>query len=260
MTQVVVLGNTGMVGHAMVLALSQGNDLRVLSYGRNMIDALDDSTLNNLWGNIDYVINCVGIIWQAQPTNPTVMSRVNTTFPWRLQARCEEIGAKLIHVSTDCVFTGKQGHYTEKDQPDSLDTYGLSKYLGEPNGAMVIRTSIIGREQGTQRSLLEWARSKAGTQVNGYTNHFWNGVTSREFGRICGDIIRKDLWEADTFHVHADPITKHDLLKLLSTHYGLNLDIVPHDTPERVDRTLASVKPLCGKLNIPTIVQMVKEL
>lgn len=248
-----------MVGHTLVEELVFGGQFTVWPCPRSVVEATDESTLKNLV-DVDYVINCVGIIWQAQNPNDTETSVVNTSFPWRLQKRCEDIGAKLIHVSTDCVFTGKKGNYTEEDLPDELKTYGLTKFLGEPNGAMVLRTSIIGPESTHKRSFLEWARKSADTQVKGFTNHIWNGVTSKEYARICTDIIAKGLWAPEVFHLHSNAVSKHDLLKLIDARYDLKLDIVPYDDAVRIDRTLATVKPLCSQLNIPTIEQMVKEL
>lgn len=259
MTRVAVLGSTGMVGHTVVERLVLDGRFTVWPCPRRVIEATDETTLKRLV-DVDYVINCVGIIWQAQNPNDAETSLVNTTFPWRLQQRCEDIGARLIHVSTDCVFTGKKGGYTEDDAPDELKTYGLTKFLGEPNGAMVLRTSIIGPEVKSKRSFLEWARSSADTQVKGFTNHIWNGVTSLEYARICADIMAKGLWQPEVFHLHSNALSKHDLLSLLNDRYQLNLDIVPYDDATRIDRTLASVKPLCANLAIPSIEQMVKEI
>jgi dTDP-4-dehydrorhamnose reductase len=209
----------------------------------------------------DFVINCAGIIRQIEDTDVHNLLRVNGVFPWRLQDRCEQVGAKLIHASTDCVFSGKRGSYTELDKPDAIDFYGLSKSLGEPRDAMIIRTSIIGREIKTSRSLLEWAISHTNETIDGYIDHFWNGITSRAYAKACVKIMIDGLWSPGIHHVFSTSVTKHDLLCKISNVYGLNLKVKPvkkHDVP--VDMTLATMKSLCAFLAIPDIDTMLHEL
>lgn len=260
---VAVLGSTGMLGHAVVGALAQDPRFTVVPFCRaNGFDALS-SDFGWMRGDneFDYVINCAGVIWQARNPSRQDTFFTNSVFPHRLSDKCRRSGARLIHVSTDCVFTGKEGNYTEGDPPDADDDYGFSKRLGEPEKAMVIRSSVIGRELATRRSFLEWAISSRGTRVNGYRNHVWNGVTTDEYARICADIMASGSFEEGVHHVHSPvPITKYALLQAINERFDLGLDIVPVDAPESVDRTLATIRPLCQQLSVPDIYTMVSRL
>jgi dTDP-4-dehydrorhamnose reductase len=261
--RVAVLGSTGMLGHAVTTDLRADPRFAVLGFSRwlgsdRYIDALHPE-FDGIH-DMDYVINCIGIVWQAKNPNRGDVFYVNGVFPWRLQAHCAAVGAKLIHVSTDCVFSGKRGAYTEADNPDPTDDYGLSKVIGEPKDSMVLRTSVIGHELRTKRSLLEWAISNSGKQIDGYIDHVWNGVTSHEFASICTKIMMGGLWEPGIHHVFSTPITKHQLLRRLSDVLGLKLQVKPVETPTPVNRTLSTVKPLCSKLVIPNNLTMINDL
>jgi dTDP-4-dehydrorhamnose reductase len=258
---VVVLGSTGMLGHTVVECLSADPRFRVIGCSRRgtacHINALD--FVLNVPEETDYVINCIGIIPQAQNHNRKEMFHVNAFFPWRLQVLCASMGIKLIQVSTDCVFSGLVGGYAETDDTDEAGDYGFSKSLGEPEGAMVLRTSIIGYEIDTQRSLLGWALANKGKQVTGYTNHLWNGLTAREYARICADIMVGDLWQPGINHIHSTTVSKHDLLCKLNDALDLNLKIIAI-SPKPVNRTLTTVRPLNGLLNVPDIDTMIANL
>ena len=174
---------------------------------------------------------------------------------------CEKFGSRLIHITTDCVFSGQKGKYTEEDVHDCLDFYGKTKSLGEPTNAMVIRTSIIGEELSGKVSLIEWAKSNAGKNVRGFVNHFWNGVTTLQYAKICQNIVENDYYQKGKFHVFSpEDVTKHDLLEIVSNKFDLNLEIQSYRTPMDVDRTLRSNNRLVEKLKIPSIDAQVEEL
>jgi dTDP-4-dehydrorhamnose reductase len=257
---VAVYGCTGMLGHTVAERLASDHRFNVVRCGRKPgcdfhIDMFDPRV-----PDVDYVINCAGVIWQAQNLDRRESFHVNSVAPWLLQERCARKGVKLIQVSTDCVFSGQAGAYTEIVEPDETGDYGFSKRLGEPFGAMVLRTSVIGREVGTNRSFLGWALANRGKQVNGFTNHMWNGVTSREYARICGDIMLKNLWEEGVHHFYSTSLSKHDLLRKLNNALDLHLEIVPVAAPKAVDRTLSTVRSLCNQLDIPDIDTMIARL
>lgn len=181
----------------------------------------------------DVLVNCIGIVKQsALAENETVSRRVNTELPRQLAARMQSAGSRLIHISTDCVFSGGRGRYVETDTPDPVDLYGLSKLDGEVRGpgCTVLRTSFIGREICHRFGLLEWALAQRGKQVKGYTRSIFSGLTSVEMRKVIelaagfsGDL--SGLW-----HVAAQPISKFDLLTQINRAFSLDLDIVPDDT------------------------------
>jgi dTDP-4-dehydrorhamnose reductase len=260
--RVAVFGSTGMLGHTVAGCLASDELFHVVRCGRKPgcdfhADLLDPDVQVP---DVDYVINCAGIIWQAQNPDRREAFHVNSVAPWVLQERCQRKGVKLIQVSTDCVFSGKQGEYTETMTPDETGDYGFSKRLGEPAGAMVLRTSVIGREINTNRSFLGWALANRGKRVNGYTNHMWNGVTSQEYARICGDIMAHELWEPGVHHLYSTSLSKYDLLRKLNDALDLRLEINPVEVPVACDRTMSTVKPLCNLLSIPDIDTMIAGL
>jgi dTDP-4-dehydrorhamnose reductase len=189
----------------------------------------------------DVLINCVGIVKQlASANDPLVAIPINSVFPHRLARLSDLIGARVIHVSTDCVFTGRKGSYVESDTPDAEDLYGRSKLLGEidyPN-AVTLRTSIIGREIATRNGLVEWFLAQSG-RVRGYRRAIFSGLTTDELVRVIADriIARRDL--RGVYHVSVDPISKFDLLTIVKEIYGTDTEIDPDDSVA-IDRSLNS--------------------
>ncbi|GHT01690.1 NAD(P)-dependent oxidoreductase [Synergistales bacterium] len=258
--KILVLGGTGMLGSAVTRHFSAYYD-NVASTSRGQFDALKDN-FDVLPTGFDYVINCIGVIKHFMERDPAGAIAVNALFPWRLAGWCEKSGAKLIHISTDCVYSGQKGKYVESDPHDALDAYGKTKSLGECYGrAMVLRTSIIGEEIGSGVSLLAWTKRQKGKTVGGYVNHFWNGVTTDRYAQICDQIIRGRLYETGLFHIYAaDDVSKHDMLLMFDRRYNLGLSVLPKTPTPAIDRTLRTEKALCAKLNIPTVEQMINEM
>jgi dTDP-4-dehydrorhamnose reductase len=222
-----------------------------------------------LKSNYDYVINCIGKIKpeidESDPVSVKEAVLVNSVFPRELAAHCQNEGIKLIHVSTDCVFSGEVDNcvgYTEIDIPDPQDVYGRSKALGEcPEDCMVLRTSVIGEELGTQKSLIEWVKSQDGKEVNGYLNHLWSGLTSLQFADCCTQIMTADWWNPGLFHLFTkDPVTKYDLLGCIAEAFDIDLKINPVNAGTRVNRSLNSFSDLNDNLNISTILEQFKLL
>ena len=188
----------------------------------------------------DAVVNCIGIVKQAvEDPEPTI--RVNALFPHQLAAACRERDARLIHVSTDCVFSGKAGGYVESDLPDPVDTYGRSKLLGEPAipGALTIRTSMIGRELATRHGLLEWFLAQSGGSVRGFERAVFSGPTTPVLSRAIADIVERHEALDGVCHVSAEPIAKHDLLLQLRDAFELDVEVEPDDSIV-IDRSLDS--------------------
>jgi dTDP-4-dehydrorhamnose reductase len=190
----------------------------------------------------DVVIDCIGIVKQrAAAKDPVAAIRINALFPHLLADACAAAGARLVHISTDCVFSGRRGGYLESDIPDAEDLYGRSKLLGEVDvpHAITVRTSMIGRELSGHYGLVDWFLSQHGGRVSGYTRAIFSGFTTIALSRLILEIV--DRWPhlSGLYHVSADPISKHDLLFLLNDAYGARVEIVADDTVA-IDRSLDS--------------------
>ncbi|WP_430501018.1 dTDP-4-dehydrorhamnose reductase family protein [Micromonospora trifolii] len=257
--RVLVLGATGMLGHALVRELSADPTLDVYGAARSMegrahlfppellariTPALDVSRFEQVRQVLDdirpdVVVNCVGVIKQRPDVQDAVQTvMLNALFPHLLADACAQLGNRLVHVSTDCVFSGSRGGYRESDLPDPPDLYGQSKLLGETTlaPALTLRTSIIGHELTTNRSLLDWFLSQPG-RVGGYTRAIYSGVTTVEFARLLREVIlpREDL--TGLYHLAAEPISKYDLLRLVADVYGWRGELSP-DADFVLDRSM----------------------
>lgn len=208
------------------------------------VDATDFDSVVTAIGRTrpSVVVNCIGILKQLPAAqDPVATLRVNALFPQRLALLCEAAGAWLVHISTDCVFSGRRGEYTEDDLPDAEDLYGRTKLLGEPEGpsALALRTSMIGRELRSRVGLLEWLVSQQGRRVKGYTRARFSGLTTLAIADLIADLIARPERLTGLFHVGAQAIDKHDLLCRLNRALKLGVTIEADDQVE-VDRTLNS--------------------
>jgi len=256
-----VLGGAGMLGHKVLQRLSErfpetlctvrmdGADpllRRVpLFTHSNTLTGVDAGDLSSLRCSIerirpDVVINCVGVIKQRPDATSAIPSiTINALLPHWLAEWIDPWKGRLIHFSTDCVFRGTRGQYTEADVSDAADLYGRSKFLGEvqsPN-ALTIRTSIIGRELSHFASLLEWVLSQDGRRIRGFRSVRYSGVTTNYLSRLVGDLLVTHSDLSGLFHVASEPISKLDLITMVRDGFGLTIDIVPSDD-EVSDRTL----------------------
>jgi dTDP-4-dehydrorhamnose reductase len=260
--KVFVLGSSGMLGTYVYKYFYQiGYD--VVSVTRAELNAASANSMDILGLGItagDVVINCMGLIKQRSGTTDLAFILVNSVFPRVVSNVCESVGAYFIHVTTDCVFDGLVGDYIESSPHTALDIYGRSKSLGEPENATVIRTSIIGEELANKLSLIEWVKSQAGKVVNGFTNHFWNGVTCLEFAKLCEIIINTDNFWLGVKHIHSpEVVNKYELIELISSAYGLGVVVVPFSTPTSCNRSLNSERESIV-LPTPTLKEQLVEL
>lgn len=211
-------------------------------------------------GDVDAVINTAGVIKQNKECNLEDMLFINGAIPHILSMIYQE---KLIHITTDCVFNGiEDAPYGEYSSHTPNDLYGLSKSIGEPRDrSLVFRTSIIGPEISGNISLLEWVRSQDGKEVNGYMNHLWNGLTTRQFAIICREIInhREHYPKNGLFHLFSTTVSKYQMVKLIADKYKINVRVNPVYV-NSVDRRLKSEYELSEKLKIPSFEEMLKEL
>ena len=247
-----------MLGNAMFRVLSEDSDLIVYGTGRSEsarqffskeqsnrliigVDVENHDSLLRAFAAIrpDVAVNCVGLVKQlADANDPLQAIPINTLLPHRLAALCQATGARLVHVSTDCVFSGSKGNYLETDFPDADDLYGRSKLLGEVNysHAITLRTSIIGHELTGERSLVGWflAQQKS---ARGFTKAVFSGLPTVELARVVRDVVLPRPELCGLYHVAASPINKFDLLNLVATVYGKDIEITP-DESLVIDRSL----------------------
>lgn len=256
-----VLGVTGMLGHDVFRVLSASPELEVWGTLRNSaglsyfsekhhkcilsgVDVLDHDALTTVLTRVrpDIVVNCVGLIKQlADANDPLVALPINALLPHRLARLCALGGARLIHVSTDCVFSGSKGLYVESDLSDAEDLYGKSKYIGELRDlphAVTLRTSIIGHELSSNHALLDWFLTQNGS-VKGYRKAIFSGLPTVELARIIRDYVIPSRQLHGLYHVSVKPIDKYSLLKLAAEVYGKDIKIVPDDNLV-IDRSLDS--------------------
>lgn len=258
--KVLVLGASGMIGQAMFRVLSQANHLDVMGTVRSEHSKkfFPDAMAKNLTGNVDLgnqdtllrvisqarpdvVINCVGITKHlAASKDPVVSIALNALLPHRLAQVCVALNAKLIHISTDCIFSGSKGHYVEDSFADASDLYGKSKYLGEVTGLGVItlRTSTIGHELETNFGLLEWFLSQQ-TACRGYSRAVFSGLPNTVFAEVIRDHVLTNPDLSGLYHVGAKPIGKYELLCLIRQAYGKSISIT-EDSEFVMDRSLDS--------------------
>jgi dTDP-4-dehydrorhamnose reductase len=212
----------------------------------------------------DVVVNCVGIIKQVQEASDAVLSiTLNSLLPHRLAETCAQAGVRLVHISTDCVFSGqKGGAYTEDDIPDPEDLYGRSKLLGEVDrpGSLTIRTSIFGRDFLKRSALLEWFLSNRGGRVRGYRNAIYSGFPTQVLARIVGDVVERHPALEGLVQVASLPISKYELLEMLREAMALDIEIEPYDDPP-CDRSLSAARFVAATgYTIPTWEEMVREV
>lgn len=273
MSRILVLGGTGMLGHELwrqcadradafaTVRSSGGEGPRVISG----VSAEASESLERAFAAAqpDVVVNCIGIVKQSDlAARATVAIEVNSLLPHRLAAICERSGARLIQISTDCVFSGRKGFYRETDLADPIDLYGRSKLAGEPSGdrVLTLRTSMIGWEIATRNGLLEWLAGQDGGSVQGYDRAVFSGPTSPELARLILKLADQHPHLNGTVNVAAAPISKHDLILKLRDALALDLDVRRTQDPQ-VDRSLdpALLREATGWL-APEWDEMVAEL
>lgn len=225
----------------------------VITPGRSVVDACSLRCSDLLpVVDADYVINCIGVF--GVPSQQ--MLRVNALFPRELQKACSRAGSRLIHVSTDGVFRGDRGRYTEDDSPDSDDIYGMSSALGEPKEAMTLRTSLIGL--GGKHSLLDSVTSQ--DCMVGFRNHIWNGMTALEFARCCSVIIGNELFLSGVFHLFSETKSKDELIRMFVKEMCVSVDVTTGEAKCPVNRELSTIYPLNNKMDIQGIDRQLRDL
>jgi dTDP-4-dehydrorhamnose reductase len=246
-----ILGGSGMLGHKLWQVLKDRIDTYVTlrngfgSYRRwglfsrnhtlDGVSAEDFQTVVEAVGTVQptVVVNCIGIVKQAEAAKDAVASiRVNSLLPRRLARLCLEREIRLIHLSTDCVFSGRKGNYSESDVADPDDLYGKTKLLGEVTDDMclTLRTSMIGRELESGHGLMEWFLAQEHGRIKGYRRAIFSGFTTAALSGVIAEIISRHQDLRGLYHVASEPISKYDLLLLVKGIYGPDIDIESDET------------------------------
>ncbi len=246
--RVLILGSGGLLGHKVCELLGLAgfeviaafrkapSELESCYRGAHIldnVDVLDDNALRKAFieSRPDIIVNCIGIVKQLNEAYDRYLSvAVNSFLPHRLSRLCDEHNARLFHISTDCVFSGKKGMYRETDLSDAEDLYGKSKYLGETDEtetrALTLRTSIIGPElKSSTHGLVEWMLKQKGKTIKGFTKAIYTGLTTTEFARVLIWLINEHPTLHGLYHLASEPISKYDLLHLINDAYKLNVTI-----------------------------------
>lgn len=258
MTRVLILGGGGMLGHKLSQVFGRRFDTFVSFRGAApevpgvfdgihpipQVDALSTDSLEGAFAAAepDVVVNAIGVVKQVAAAGDPILSiTLNSLLPHRLMDRCEANGARLIHISTDCVFSGRRGNYAETDPPDPVDLYGRSKLLGEVDGerALTVRTSIVGRELSSRHGLVEWLLAQRGGRVKGYTRAIFSGLSTAALAAVLAELVARPSRLRGVWHVSSVPISKYELLVRLDEAFAARVSIEP-DADLVCDRTLNS--------------------
>lgn len=258
--RILILGGDGMLGHRLFVHLKDRHQVKVTL--RRELDAYaayglfnpEDAYTGVEAGNRDRllevvadfhpeaVVNAVGIVKQRNEAKEVIPSlEINSLLPHRLAGLCKAAGARLVHMSTDCVFSGRKGDYTESDTSDAMDFYGRTKFLGEvaePH-CVTLRTSIIGLELGRKGSLIEWFLAQEG-EIRGFTRAIYSGLTTAEMSRVIERVLVEHPGISGVWQVASEPISKYELLQRLAGILGKDIRIVPDDSVA-IDRSLSAV-------------------
>ena len=260
--KILILGGGGMLGHKLLQCWEKKFDVRstvrsdYTKYRQfeffdvnRIVENVEvenlqiiEKTINEIRPNV--IVNAVGIIKQLPSAKNVVKTlQINSIFPHQLAELGEKYSARLITISTDCVFSGTKGNYTEADIPDAPDLYGKSKGLGEVTGenCLTLRTSIIGRELNGAHSLVEWFLSNQGKTVKGYVNAIYTGFPTVVFADIIADLIENHPNLSGLYQVSSEPINKYELLKIIRDAYQADIRIEPFEEFV-IDRSLDSTK------------------
>jgi len=251
--EIIVLGGDGMLGHKVVQRLRGIGPTIATVRGKaeapetiGGCDLMNFDHVESLLSKLEpaFVINCAGIVKQRREAVDAIPSiTINSLLPHRLAQWCARWGGRLIHFSSDCVFSGTRGNYTEEDQSDATDLYGRTKYLGEvdaPN-ALTLRTSMIGRELKRHSGLLDWFLAQNHGCVRGFRRAIYSGVTTNHLAALVEHIIDSHSRLTGLYQVAAAPISKYDLLVALREAYQLDIEIIPDDT-QVCDRSMKGDK------------------
>jgi len=281
----VVIGSNGMLGNYIKRYFETHTQLQVIGFSRKDFDVsvdpitkLDqilrlrlkiedsDSDLNQKEQTRlrTLVFNAVGLIPHTlNAKSAELYTKINCQFPLELSLLCKSLGFRMIHPTTDCVYDGLKGKYIETDLHTEQNIYGTSKSQGEPIdcNCTVIRTSIIGEELYNHRSLIEWVKSNIGGKIDGYDNHYWNGITCLQYAKIIEQMIKQNIFWSGVRHIFSpSSVSKYELVQMINSTFKLSIKINKYSTNCMIDRTLDSIYKENNLFNIPELHQQLTEL
>lgn len=288
METLIIIGDNGMLGKYIKKYFQLHTKMVVIGINRQIFDAFTDQItkleqiLKPNLNNRSVVFNAIGIIPSASnkyTLTDNEYNKINGKFPHELSSLCIKYGTKMIHPTTDCVYTGKIGlntlhnpnsshaestsmsSYTELDPHDDISIYGFTKSTGEPMNCTVIRTSIIGEEVNNKRSLIEWVKHNADKEINGYTNHYWNGITCLQYAKLVESIINNNIFWNGVRHIFSPTtVSKYQLVSMINDTYKLNIKINEYSFPENNNKSLSTIYKENSIFNIPELSQQIMEL
>jgi len=263
--KLIVFGTNGMLGNYIKNYFTKKTTYEVICITRKeyeiTVDNISklDNFLSTMISDNTCIINCNGLIPQRiDKIHSESYYLINSIFPLHLSNICKKYNINLICPTTDCVFSGKKGGYIETDFHDEINTYGISKSLGEPSNATIIRTSIIGEELDNKKSFLEFIKN--GSTINGWNNHYWNGITCYQYCKVIDKIISEDLFWKGVRHIYS-PLkkTKYELASIIKSVYGLSVSINKCNADTEIDKTLSSIYTTSNIFNIPSLEEQIYE-
>lgn len=290
MESIIIIGDNGMLGNYIKKYFQLHTKMIVIGINRQIFDAFTDpitkleQILKPNLNNRSIVFNAIGIIPSASnkyTLTPSEYIKINGKFPHELSSLCIKYGSKMIHPTTDCVYTGKIGldqlnfsdstsvessyaisySYNELDIHDDISIYGFTKSTGEPTNCTVIRTSIIGEEVNNKRSLIEWVKQNTNKEINGYTNHYWNGITCLQYAKLVEAIINNNIFWNGVRHIFSPTtVSKYQLVSMINDTYKLNIKINKYAFPENNNKSLSTIYKENSMFNIPELSQQIMEL
>ena len=272
--KILVLGGTGMAGHMISIYLYENGHNVTMSvrtinnlFSKNIKQILwNDLDFNSLKkiiknNNYDVVINCIGILNDDVDANLKESILLNSYLPQFLNYTCSQLKIKFIHISTDCVFSGKQGNYSENSISDGLSNYDKTKSLGEFNSSnnLVLRNSIIGPDiDKNGKGLFNWIFYQKNKSINGYKNWIWSGITTLELAKQIKIIIEKKWFNGIKNLTNEIKISKYELLSIINSEFNLNVDIRPLNHDIFLDKSLITIREKW--IFIPSYETMIREL
>ena len=269
--KILLFGSTGMLGNYVKSYLRKQNicvvciDRKELDVSKVNYNLLQEVLKKYLVKEGDIIINCIGIIPQSKNINSTDIRNyflINSLFPNMLSTVAYMYGLKFIHITTDCVYNGSGGNYTELDIHDETGEYGVSKSLGELGyNTTIIRTSIIGEEMNHKYALLEWVKKHKNANINGYINHYWNGVTCLQLAKIINKMINNNMFWNGVRHIYSNTkVSKYDLVCMINRVYKLNNTVNKFKTEKNINKTLNSIHDTNDLFNIPELIIQISEM
>jgi len=266
--KVLVLGSTGLIGHQIFTYLNSKDNFELFNLSKSelnnetiVLDALNYGEVEKIIFEIcpNIVVNCIGILIDESDLNPEKAQELNSKLPHKLLSTCEKINSKLIHISTDCVFLGNKGYYSENDIKDAESTYGRTKAAGEIKSRdhLTLRTSVIGPSlKNTGGELFDWFMSQK-HKIEGYTKSIWSGVSTFQLARMIEFSIENNLNEIYNFSNHKE-ISKYDLLCIINKTFGKNI-IIKKVNGIKTNKVLIDNRNLIT-FQIPEYSKMLKEM